>query len=66
VPHNPQEDGVPVQDAPPDESSPPPEAKTESFLVKRLEPHFGQDVPSQWLERTRISESVPHFPQLNS
>ncbi len=46
VPQRPQEEGVPVQDDPSDESSPPPEAKTESFLVNRLDPHFGQEVPS--------------------
>jgi hypothetical protein len=63
VPHIPQELGLPVQDAPSDASSPPLEAKSDNFLLNRLDPHLGQAVPSQRLERTRISESTPHFPQ---
>jgi hypothetical protein len=60
----PQELGWPLQDAPAAaELSPPLEAKTDSFLAKRLDPHFGQAVPSHRLERTRTSESFPHFPQ---
>jgi hypothetical protein len=63
VPQRPQELGWPVQDGPSDESSPPLEAKSDNFLVNRLDPHFGQAVPSQSLERTSTSESFPHFPQ---
>jgi hypothetical protein len=47
VPQRPQELGVPVQDAASDESSPPAEAKSDIFFANRLEPHFGQEVPSQ-------------------
>ncbi len=47
MPQRPQELGVPVQDAVSDESSPPPEANRDIFLANRLEPHFGQEVPSQ-------------------
>jgi hypothetical protein len=63
VPHRPQELGLPVQDALSEVSSPPLEANTDNFLVNRLDPHFGQEVPSQWLERTSTSDSFPHFPQ---
>jgi hypothetical protein len=63
VPQRPHELGVPVQAEASAEFSPPLEANTDSFFVKRLDPHFGQAVPSQRLERTRISESTPHFPQ---
>ena len=63
MPQRPQELGLPVQDAASEESTPPLEAKTDSFLFNRLDPHFGQAVPSQRLDRTRISESFPHFPQ---
>jgi len=62
VPQSPHELGWPVQLAS-DELSPPLEAKTERFLVNFLDPHLGQAVPSHLLERTRISESAPHFPQ---
>jgi hypothetical protein len=62
VPHIPQELGVPVQLAPESES-PPPDANTESFLVSRFEPHFGQLVPSHRLVRTNISLSLSHFSQ---
>jgi hypothetical protein len=62
VPHIPQELGWPVQAAP-SEASPPLEAKSDNFLVNFLAPHSGQAVPSQRLDRTRISESFPHFPQ---
>jgi hypothetical protein len=62
VPHIPHELGVPLHDAPSDES-PPPEAKTESFFVKRFDPHLGQGVPFHLLERIRTSLSAPHFPQ---
>jgi hypothetical protein len=47
VPQRPQELGVPVQDAASEESSLPAEAKRDIFLANRLEPHFGQAVPSQ-------------------
>jgi hypothetical protein len=63
VPHKPQELGWPVQDGAADASSPPLEAKTDNFLVNRLDPHFGQAVPAQRLDRTSTSESSPHFPQ---
>jgi len=62
VPHNPHERGWPLQFG----SAELPatlEANTESFLVSFVEPHFGQAVPSQWIERTRISLSLSHFPQ---
>lgn len=62
MPHIPQERGVPehVGDA---ASLATLEAKTESFLESFFEPHFGQGVPSQLLERTRISLSALHLPQ---
>jgi hypothetical protein len=64
VPHIPQDDGLPLQEA----SAPgdPPltlEAKTDNFLVNFFAPHLGQGVPCQRLERTRTSLSAPHFPQ---
>jgi hypothetical protein len=62
VPHRPQEVGVPLQEG----SEPPPlalEAKTESFFDSLVEPQLGQGVPSQLLERTRISLSFLHFSQ---
>jgi hypothetical protein len=62
VPHIPQELGFPLHDAPSAES-PPPEAKTESFLVNRFDPHLGHGVPFHLLERMRTSLSSPHFPQ---
>jgi hypothetical protein len=37
------------------------EANTENFLNSFFEPEFGQAVPSQSLERTRISLSRSHF-----
>jgi hypothetical protein len=62
VPHIPQERGVPVHEgAVASEATL--DANTESFLESFLEPHFGQGVPSQLLERTRISLSAPHFSQ---
>jgi hypothetical protein len=39
------------------------EAKTESFLERRVEPQLGHLVPFQSLERTRISLSFSHFSQ---
>lgn len=62
VPHMPQEEGLPVQAG----SAPAPatlEAKVENFFDNRAEPHFGQGVPSHWVERTWISESFPHCSQ---
>jgi hypothetical protein len=58
----PQEPGLPEHPAG-SEDSPPPEAKTESFFTNFFDPHFGQAVPFHLLVRTRISLSVPHFPQ---
>jgi hypothetical protein len=63
VPQRPQELGWPLQVAASDEFWPPLEAKSENFLVNRLDPHFGQEAPLVRLERTSISESAPHFPQ---
>jgi hypothetical protein len=59
----PHELGWPLQEAPSDDPPPTLEAKTDSFFVNRFAPHWGQAVPCQWLERTRISLSVPHFSQ---
>jgi|GEM_PF-3528986 len=39
------------------------EAKVENFFASRVEPQCGHFVPSQLLERTRISLSRSHFPQ---
>jgi len=39
------------------------DAKTESLLASFFEPQCGHAVPSQWLERTRISLSRSHFSQ---
>jgi ABC-type transporter lipoprotein component MlaA len=39
------------------------EAKVENFFDNFVEPQCGHFVPSQLLERTRISLSVSHFPQ---
>jgi|GEM_PF-6626407 len=36
------------------------EAKTLSFLASFFEPQWGHCVPSQFVERTRISLSLPH------
>ena len=64
MPHSPQEDGVPLHDGGADE---PPvldvDANTENFLLKRVDPHLGQGVPSQAVERTNTSESFPHASQ---
>ena len=62
MPHMPQELGLPEHDGA-DSSPPLLEAKTESFFCNFFEPHFGQGVPSHLLERTKISESFPHFSQ---
>jgi len=60
----PHELGFPEHDS----SAPPPvfDANTESFLDNLPDPHFGHLVPSQLLERTRISLSFSHFSQWNS
>jgi hypothetical protein len=39
------------------------EAKTDNFFEIFFEPHFGQGVPCQLLERTSSSLSFPHFSQ---
>lgn len=58
----PQEPGLPLQEA--SEAWPAKlEAKTDNFFFNFFAPHFGQAVPCQRLERTRISLSAPHFPQ---
>ncbi len=49
-------------------ASPPPEfavveANTDSFLDSRVEPQWGQGVPSQWLLRTSTSLSFSHCSQ---
>ena len=65
VPHMPHEPGLPVQltsGSPP----PPAEAKTESFLTRRVDPQWGHFVPVQSEERTRSSLSCWHFSQWNS
>jgi len=64
VPHMPQERGLPLQEASGAGLEPPAlEAKTENFLVNFFEPQWGQGVPCQSLERTRISLSWLHFSQ---
>jgi len=39
------------------------EAKVENFFSSFVDPHSGQGVPAQSLERIKISLSFPHFPQ---
>jgi hypothetical protein len=39
------------------------DAKVENFLASFVEPQCGHFVPSQLLERTRISLSCSHFSQ---
>jgi hypothetical protein len=39
------------------------DAKVENFFSSLVEPQCGHFVPSQLLERTRISLSRSHFPQ---
>ena len=58
--------GWPVQEASPAPCPAPPpelEAKVENFFWSFFDPHLGHGVPSQPAERTRTSESPPHFPQ---
>jgi len=62
VPHIPQELGIPEQ-ATPVSPAPVLAAKVENFLFNFAEPQCGQIVPSQWLERTKISLSRSHCPQ---
>jgi len=38
------------------------DANVENFFSSFVEPQCGHFVPSQLLERTRISLSFPHFP----
>jgi hypothetical protein len=61
----PQEWGVPVQlGAGAAPTGPAREdANVENFFSSLLEPQCGHFVPSQLLERTRISLSCSHFPQ---
>jgi hypothetical protein len=58
----PQEEGWPEHDGSPPEPGTA-EANVENFFDSRVEPHFGQGVPSHLAERTRISESRPHCSQ---
>jgi len=39
------------------------DANVENFFASFVEPQRGHFVPSQWLERTRISLSCSHFSQ---
>jgi hypothetical protein len=65
----PQELGMPVQEVGAGVAAEAPavvEAKVENFFDNFVEPQCGHFVPSQSLERTRISLSVSHLPQWNS
>lgn len=62
VPHRPQEETLPEQ-AGSALASAVLDAKVENFFDSRMEPHFGQGVPSHFVERTWISESFPHWSQ---
>jgi hypothetical protein len=42
------------------------DAKTENFFTSFFEPHFGQAVPLELEERTRISKSFLQSEQVNS
>jgi hypothetical protein len=59
----PQELGFPEQDSAAELSPAVLDAKTESFFSNSFEPHLGQGVPSQRLERISNSLSAPHFSQ---
>jgi hypothetical protein len=59
VPHSPQEEGVPLQEGGAESAAPDVDAKTENFLVSRVDPHWGQGVPSHSVDRTNTSESFP-------
>jgi hypothetical protein len=64
VPHAQQEVGVPEQDAGDGAELPAvAEAKVENFFSSLVDPQCGHFVPSQFLERTRISLSRSHFSQ---
>jgi hypothetical protein len=39
------------------------EANTDSFFVRRVEPQRGHSVPSQFMERTNTSDSLPQASQ---
>jgi hypothetical protein len=51
---------------PPASDVPMDEEKTDNFLLKRVDPQWGQGVPDQSLLRTSTSLSFLHFPQVNS
>lgn len=61
---------MPLQSAPAEALGPPlslpDDAKTENSFLRRFDPHFGQGVPFQSEERTRISLSAPQASQWNS
>jgi hypothetical protein len=63
----PHELGTPEQPGDSALAVPPPPvveaAKVENFFDSLLAPQCGHFVPSQFLERTRISLSRSHFPQ---
>lgn len=66
-----QDDGLPAQSPPPplgalDAEPAVDDANTENFFSSRVDPHFGQRVPFQSDERTRISLSTSHDAQWNS
>lgn len=62
--HIPQELGTPVQEVGSGPVAPAvAEAKVENFFASFVEPQCGHFVPSQSLERTRISLSRSHFAQ---
>ena len=61
VPHMPQEAGTPLHELPARSAAPAPgtlAAKVENFFSRRVDPHLGQRVPFQLLERTRTSLSL--------
>lgn len=59
----PQELGTPLQEGAGVVVPAVAEAKVENFLDSFADPQCGHFVPSQSLERTRISLSLSHFPQ---
>jgi hypothetical protein len=63
VPQRPQELGTPEQAGASPAFPSIFEAKTENFFSSRVEPQCGQGVPSQFVERTNSSLSLPHRPQ---
>ena len=61
VPHMPQEEGTPLHELPARSAAPPPAtlaAKVENFFSSRVDPHLGQRVPFQSLDRTKTSLSL--------